>query len=43
MFFGGPQTRDDVDTRIQIQGENLTPFTKLGDILPERPKATAKK
>lgn len=43
IFFGGPQTRDDVDTRIQIQGENLTPFTKLGDILPERPKATAKK
>lgn len=43
MFFGGPQTRRDVDIRIELQGQDLTPLTKLGDILPERPKATAKK
>ena len=43
MFFAGPQTRADVKTRIELQRQDLTPFTKLGDILPDMPKETSKK
>ena len=35
MFYVGPQSRESVDTRLMWQGQDLTPFTKLGYVLPD--------
>jgi hypothetical protein len=35
MFHHGPISRADVRTRIGMQRQDLTPFTKLGCILPD--------
>lgn len=35
MFYAGPQSRESVDTRLMWQGQDPTPFTKLGCVLPD--------
>jgi hypothetical protein len=35
IFHHGPISRDDVRTRVGVQRQDLRPFTKLGDILPD--------
>ena len=35
MFYGGPISRADVRTRIALQRQDMTPFTKLGCTLPD--------
>jgi hypothetical protein len=35
MFYTGPQSRESVDTRLMWQGQDPTPFTKLGCVLPD--------
>jgi hypothetical protein len=35
MFHHGPISRDDIRTRVGMQRQELMPFTKLGDILPD--------
>ena len=35
MFYGGPISRADVRTRIALQRQDMTPFTKLGCVLPD--------
>ena len=35
MFYGGPISRAGVRTRIALQRQDMTPFTKLGDNLPD--------
>ena len=35
MFYGGPISRADVRTRIALQRQDMTPFTKLGSTLPD--------
>jgi hypothetical protein len=35
MFYNGPISRADVRTRIALQRQDMTPFTKLGCILPD--------
>ena len=35
MFYGGPISRADVRTRIALQRQDMRPFTKLGDTLPD--------
>jgi hypothetical protein len=35
MFHHGLISRDDVRTRVGMQRQDLRPFTKLGDILPD--------
>ena len=35
MFYGGPISRADVRTRIALQRQDMTPFTKLGSVLPD--------
>ena len=35
MFYTGPISRADVRTRIALQRQDMTPFTKLGSVLPD--------
>jgi hypothetical protein len=35
MFQHGPISRDDVRTRVGMQRQDIRPFKKLGDILPD--------
>ena len=35
MFYAGPISRVDVQTRIALQRQDMTPFTKLGCTLPD--------